>query len=71
MIMKKKISLILFVFALAIMLFIPWHSVSAKTITSLDASISDGKISVSGTAESGTLAVQIVVYDEKGENVVA
>ena len=40
-------------------------------ITSLSANISDQTITVSGTAESGVLATQVIVYDESGENIVA
>lgn len=40
-------------------------------ITSLSANISNQVISINGTAESGVLATQIVVYDESGENIIA
>ena len=67
--MKKRISII-FILMLAV-IFIPWHSVSAKTIKTLETSMTGDRINVGGIAEEGTLAVQIIVYDEEEKNIVA
>ena len=44
---------------------------SAKDIKTVSANYEGGKIAVSGTAETGTLAVAVMVYDEKGAELLA
>lgn len=39
-------------------------------ITSINANINNTTIAINGTVEPGMLAAQIIVYDEKGENVI-
>ena len=68
--MKKITKILLTVLLVAFMMIVPIKTVQAKTITTLEVTESNGKISVSGTAEEGTLAVAIMVYDESGKNLV-
>ena len=70
--MKKLISLIIVLVAIVLSMIIPTKNVYAanKKITALDVSKLNGKVVVSGTAESGTLAVAIAVYDEAGEKLI-
>ncbi len=44
---------------------------SAKDIKTVSAAYESGKIAISGTAEAGTLAVAVMVYDEKGDELLA
>ena len=62
----RRLSLII-VFILSIFII---GTVSAKDIISIDGSISNNKLSISGKAEEGTLAVEIMVYDSSN-NLVA
>ena len=66
--MKKIIRNILPALALALILIMPGDKTMAGTIASIDASVKDGTVTVSGTADSGVLSVAIFVYDEAGEN---
>lgn len=66
--MKKIIRNILPALALALVLIMPGDKTMAGTIASIDASVKDGTVTVSGTADSGVLSVAIFVYDEAGEN---
>lgn len=66
--MKKIIRNILPALALALILIMPGDKTMAGTIASIDASVNDGTVTVSGTADSGVLSVAIFVYDEAGEN---
>lgn len=66
--MKKIIRNILPALALALILIMPGDKTMAGTIASIDASVKDGTVTVSGTADSGVLSVAIFVYDESGEN---
>ncbi|MBQ9017311.1 hypothetical protein IJ103_03685 [Candidatus Saccharibacteria bacterium] len=69
--MKKIVcSLAIFV-TLAIAAFGTAGRTIAKDIKTLNAEIADGTISISGTAEAGTLAVAILVYDEAGSELLA
>ena len=66
--MRKIIRNILPALALALILIMPGDKTMAGTIASIDASVKDGTVTVSGTADSGVLSVVIFVYDEAGEN---
>lgn len=66
--MRKIIRNILPALALALILIMPRDKTMAGTIASIDASVKDGTVTVSGTADSGVLSVAIFVYDEAGEN---
>lgn len=66
--MKKIIRNILPALALALILIMPGDKTMAGTIASIDASVKDGTVTVSGTADSGVLSVAIFVYDESGKN---
>ena len=66
--MRKIIRNILPALALALILIMPGDKTMAGTIASIDASVKDGTVTVSGTADSGVLSVAIFVYDESGEN---
>ena len=66
--MRKIIRNILHALALALILIMPGDKTMAGTIASIDASVKDGTVTVSGTADSGVLSVAIFVYDEAGEN---
>ena len=66
--MRKIIRNILPALALALILIMPGDKTMAGTIASIDASVKDGIVTVSGTADSGVLSVAIFVYDESGEN---
>ena len=66
--MKKVIASLIAVLALAVAI-VP-TTTRAKEIKTINASEAGGKISVSGTAEAGTLAVAVMVYDEEGENLI-
>ena len=66
--MRKIIRNILPALALALILIMPGDNTMAGTIASIDASVKDGTVTVSGTADSGVLSVAIFVYDEAGEN---
>ena len=61
----KKIGLLIIAL---FMLFA--SSVNAKTVTNLTVTQKDGKLSISGTAEAGMLAAQVVVYDEEEKNII-
>lgn len=67
--MKKVIACIVTVLALAAVI-VP-ATTRAKDIKTINASEANGKISVSGTAEAGTLAVAVMVYDENGSELLA
>ena len=67
--MKKVIACIVTVLALAAVI-VP-ATTRAKDIKTVNASEANGKISVSGTAEAGTLAVAVMVYDENGSELLA
>ena len=66
--MRKIIRNILPALALALILIMPGDKTMAGTIASIDVSVKDGTVTVSGTADSGVLSVVIFVYDESGEN---
>ena len=66
--MRKIIRNILPALALALILIMQGDKTMAGTIASIDASVKDGTVTVSGTADSGVLSVAIFVYDEAGEN---
>lgn len=66
--MRKIIRNILPALAFALILIMPGNKTMAGTIASIDASVKDGTVTVSGTADSGVLSVAIFVYDEAGEN---
>ena len=66
--MKKVIKGIIITLALAFTV-VPFGA-SAKNIKTLSATEKDGVISVSGTAEAGTLAVAVMVYNETGTELV-
>lgn len=66
--MRKIIRNILPALALALILIMPGDKTMAGTIASIDASVKEGIVTVSGTADSGVLSVAIFVYDEAGEN---
>lgn len=66
--MRKIIRNILPALALALILIMPGDKTMAGTIASIDASVKDGTVTVSGTADSGVMSVAIFVYDEAGEN---
>lgn len=66
--MRKIIRNILPALAFALILIMPGDKTMAGTIASIDASVKDGTVTVSGTADSGVLSVAIFVYDEAGEN---
>lgn len=66
--MRKIIRNILPVLALAFILIMPGNKAMAGTIASIEASVKDGTVTVSGAADSGVLSVAIFVYDEAGEN---
>ena len=66
----KKIALG-FVAALALAVSVVPFAAHAKEIKTINASQASGKVSVSGTAEAGTLAVAVMIYDESGKDLVA
>ncbi|MBR3177551.1 hypothetical protein IKF27_01955 [Candidatus Saccharibacteria bacterium] len=66
----KKITLG-FITALALAVSITPFAARAKEIKTINASEEGGKVSVSGTAEAGTLAVAVMVYDESGKELIA
>ena len=71
--MKKSFKLIISTLLLAIMVLVPFANVDAASnsnIKTIDASISNGTISVSGTTEDGVLAVAIMVYDSTETNLI-
>ncbi|MBQ8992364.1 hypothetical protein IJ090_02960 [Candidatus Saccharibacteria bacterium] len=69
--MKKIVcSLAVFV-AVTIAAFGMTGRTIAKDIKTLNAAIKNDTISISGTAEAGTLAVAILVYDEAGSELLA
>lgn len=71
--MKKSFKLIISTLLLAIMVLVPFANVDAagnSNIKTIDASISNGTISVSGTTEDGVLAVAIMVYDSTETNLI-
>ncbi len=70
--MKKYICMfIVTIMIVLMMIVIPSTTVQAKNITAIEATQNDsGKIDIRGTAEAGTLAVAITVYD-KDENLIA
>ena len=68
--MRKYNKIIKMVFAIIIALMILIPKVQAKTINTLNATQSNGKINVSGTTEDGVLAVAILVYDSTGSNLI-
>lgn len=65
----KKLSKYLLVIMLSLFI-IPLVNVNATSLNvkTINASISDNKISVDGTVDNGVLAVAIMVYDEAGTN---
>ena len=63
----KRLCKILFTLTLCLGLFVAVSvNAQAKTISSVSAVNSNGKITVSGTAEEGTLACAVFVYDSTG-----
>lgn len=68
--MKKKLSLIYLLVIIVAMAIIPVSGVYAKKIETMEANAGDGKITVSGTAEKGMLAVAISVYDEEEKKLI-
>ena len=71
--MKKSFKLIISTLLLVIMVLVPFTNVNAagnSNIKTIDASISNGTISVSGTTEDGVLAVAIMVYDSTETNLI-
>lgn len=62
--MNKKI-LIPFL-ALALFIFMPFVNAASLNVKTLDASITNKEINVSGTTDNGVLAVAIMIYDETG-----
>ncbi len=66
----KKIALG-FVTTLALAASVVPFTARAKDIKTVNASEASGKVSVSGTAETGTLAVAVMVYDESGKDLIA
>lgn len=70
--MKKRTKIIL-TSLLAALLMLPAYNVQAKDkeVTSIEATESGDTITVSGTVESGMLAVAVAVYDESGEDLIA
>ena len=66
----KKIALG-FVTALALAASVVPFTARAKDIKTINASEASGKVSVSGTAEAGMLAVAVMVYDESGKDLIA
>ena len=60
--MKKVIACVVTVLALSAAI-VP-ATTRAKDIKTVNVSEANGKISVSGTAEAGTLAVAVMIYDE-------
>lgn len=69
--MRKRISIIILI-AIVLMMIVPTMNVYAlnKQIVTLDASQENGVITVTGTAEAGTLAVAIAVYNENGTELI-
>ena len=69
--MRKRISIIILI-AMVLMMIVPTMNVYAlnKQIVTLDASQENGVITVTGTAEAGTLAVAIAVYNENGTELI-
>lgn len=67
--MKKIIKTL--IITLAFIAIATPFTASAKDIKTINASYESGKITVSGTAEAGTLAVAIMVYDESGAELLA
>ena len=66
--LKKSIVTIM----AGIMIFLAASStIEAKNITSVNATAANGKITVSGTAEEGTLACAVLVYDETDTNLLS
>ena len=66
--LKKSIVTIM----AGIMIFLAASStIEAKNITSVNATAANGKITVSGTAEEGTLACAVLVYDETETNLLS
>lgn len=67
----KKFSKYLLVIILSLFI-IPIVSVNAATldVKTINASITDNKISVDGTVDNGVLAVAILVYEEDGTTLV-
>lgn len=67
----KKLNTFLFTIALFVFVF-PFISVQAASLNvkTIQASITDNKISVSGTVDNGVLAVAILVYEEDGTTLV-
>lgn len=66
--LKKSIVTIM----AGIMIFLAASStIEAKNITSVNATAANGKITVSGTAEAGTLACAVLVYDETETNLLS
>ncbi|MDD6193624.1 MAG: hypothetical protein PUB19_01850 [Lachnospiraceae bacterium] len=63
----KRLYKLLFTLTLCLGLFVAVSvNAQAKTISSVSAVNSNGKITVSGTAEEGTLACAVFVYDSTG-----
>lgn len=66
--LKKSIVTIM----AGIMIFLAASStIEAKNITSVNATAANGKITVYGTAEEGTLACAVLVYDETETNLLS
>ena len=68
----KKLTKLALAFVLTFGLVFLASNVSfAANVSTLDTTGSGGKIAVSGTTESGVVAVAVLVYDEAGTNLVA
>lgn len=67
--MKKVVLGTITALALAVSL-VPFTA-RAKDIKTINASEAGGKVTVSGTAEAGTLAVAVMIYNEKGTELLA
>ncbi|MBR3365993.1 hypothetical protein IKG48_02650 [Candidatus Saccharibacteria bacterium] len=67
--MKKLV--ITLIIALSFVAIAAPVATSAKDIKTISATYESGKIAVSGTAEAGTLAVAIMIYDEKGADLIS
>lgn len=67
----KRLIKTFFSLAICAVLFCYPMAVKANEVKTLDATSSDGKISVEGTTAEGTLACAVFVYDSEGDNLIA
>lgn len=68
--MRSLMKRIITIMTVIMVFFATSGTTEAMNITSANATASNGKITVSGTAEAGTLACAVMVYDKTGENLV-